>query len=93
MNCAHTHIPVGAGESGKSTILKQMRLIHSKSFTPQERQQWKVTIFSNLLHAFQCIQDAMDEHEVDLEESENIVRLLDRRSILRRLMLFRNTWN
>ncbi|KAF4552114.1 Guanine nucleotide-binding protein alpha-2 subunit-like protein [Elsinoe fawcettii] len=63
---------LGAGESGKSTILKQMRLIHNAGFTPTERKQWKVTIFSNLMHAFQCISGCMEEHEVDFEQSENL---------------------
>lgn len=64
----------GAGESGKSTVLKQMRLIHSKGFTSQERKQWKVTIFQNLLHAFQVVFGAMEEQEVEFENAENIVR-------------------
>lgn len=72
--CPLTIAP-GAGESGKSTVLKQMRLIHSTGFPLQERKQWKVTIFSNLLHAFQCIQGAMEEHEVEFARPDNIVRL------------------
>lgn len=64
---------IGAGESGKSTVLKQMRLIHSKGFTMQERKQWKVTIFQNLLHAFEVVFGAMEEQDVDFSESNNIV--------------------
>ncbi|CAC9893405.1 G-protein alpha subunit [Aureobasidium pullulans] len=63
---------LGAGESGKSTVLKQMRLIHTKGFSQSERRQWKVTIFNNLIHAFQCIQGAMEEHEVTFEDPKNI---------------------
>ena len=63
----------GAGESGKSTVLKQMRLIHSKGFTVSERRHWKVTIFQNLLHAFQVVFGAMEEQEVDFAEEGNIV--------------------
>lgn len=65
---------VGAGESGKSTVLKQMRLIHTKGFATHERKQWKVTIFQNLLHAFQVVFGAMEEQEVAFEEEDNIVR-------------------
>ena len=64
----------GAGESGKSTVLKQMRLIHNKGFSLQERKQWKVTIFQNLIHAFQVVFGAMEEQEVDFAESANSVR-------------------
>ncbi|GAB7352349.1 hypothetical protein MBLNU459_g2790t1 [Dothideomycetes sp. NU459] len=63
---------LGAGESGKSTVLKQMRLIHTKGFPTAERNQWKVTIFNNLIHAFQCIQGAMEEHEVQYHEPSNV---------------------
>ncbi|QIW96012.1 hypothetical protein AMS68_001530 [Peltaster fructicola] len=63
---------LGAGESGKSTVLKQMRLIHAKGFSASERQQWKVTIFNNLLHAFQVIFGAMEEQEVDFADQGNI---------------------
>ncbi|KAK4972574.1 hypothetical protein LTR28_012219 [Elasticomyces elasticus] len=63
---------LGAGESGKSTVLKQMRLIHTGGFKKDERKQWKVTIFHNLLHAFQVIFSAMEEQDMDFENPENI---------------------
>lgn len=63
---------LGAGESGKSTVLKQMRLLHTKGFSSSERKQWKVTIFNNLLHAFQVIFGAMEEQEVDFAHETNI---------------------
>ncbi|KAK5107035.1 hypothetical protein LTR62_001924 [Meristemomyces frigidus] len=63
---------LGAGESGKSTVLKQMRLIHTKGFQLPERKGWKVTIFQNLLHAFQVVFGAMEEQEVDFADSRNI---------------------
>ena len=55
-------------------MLKQMRLIHTKGFQLPERKQWKVTIFQNLLHAFQVVFGAMEEQEVDFAEDGNIVR-------------------
>ena len=70
-----TDTAIGAGESGKSTVLKQMRLIHTKGFNVSERKQWKVTIFQNLLHAFQVVFGAMEEQEVDFAEGTNIVSL------------------
>lgn len=51
-----------------------MRLIHTKGFQLPERKQWKVTIFQNLLHAFQVVFGAMEEQEVDFADSSNIVR-------------------
>ena len=52
-----------------------MRLIHTKGFNITERKQWKVTIFNNLLHAFQVIFGAMEEQEVDFAQESNIVRV------------------
>lgn len=54
-----------------------MRLIHTKGFSVSERKQWKVTIFQNLLHAFQVVFGAMEEQEVDFAESGNIVSYLN----------------
>lgn len=63
----------GAGESGKSTVLKQMRLIHQKGFSLAERKQWKATIFQNLVHAFQIVFGAMEEQEVAFADESNAV--------------------
>lgn len=54
-------------------MLKQMRLIHNKGFTIQDRKQWKVTIFQNLLHAFQVVFSAMEEQEVNFADVNNVV--------------------
>lgn len=54
-------------------MLKQMRLIYAKGFSINERKQWKVTIFQNMLHAFQVVFGAMEEQEVDFAEGSNIV--------------------
>ena len=65
----------GAGESGKSTVLKQMRLMHSDGFSRSEREQWRVVIFNNLVHAFQVIFSAMQELEQEFSNSANLVRI------------------
>ncbi|XP_029945300.1 guanine nucleotide-binding protein subunit alpha-13b [Salarias fasciatus] len=40
---------LGAGESGKSTFLKQMRIIHGEDFDHKAREEFRATIFSNVL--------------------------------------------
>ncbi|KAF2858199.1 G-protein alpha subunit [Piedraia hortae CBS 480.64] len=48
-----------------------MRLIHTKGFSSSERKQWKVTIFQNLLAAFQMTLAAMDEQDLAFENPDN----------------------
>jgi hypothetical protein len=50
---------LGAGESGKSTILKQMRLIHTEGFPDHERREVRQVIFSNMVVAFKIIAEEM----------------------------------
>ena len=50
-----------------------MRLINHGAFPKTERKQWRVVIFSNVVHAFQVLIGAMSEHEIEFENSENIV--------------------
>ncbi|CZS88166.1 hypothetical protein WAI453_000582 [Rhynchosporium graminicola] len=59
---------LGAGESGKSTILKQMRLIYTKDgFTKNEKEEWRVIIFNNILDGLRMTVDAMDEFGITFE--------------------------
>ncbi len=40
---------LGAGESGKSTFLKQMQIIHGKGFKLQEKLAYRTQIYENIL--------------------------------------------
>lgn len=42
---------LGAGESGKSTVLKQMRLIHNKPYDDEERDSYREIIYSNTVQS------------------------------------------
>ncbi|KAJ2387062.1 guanine nucleotide-binding protein subunit alpha, partial [Coemansia sp. RSA 2603] len=42
---------LGAGESGKSTIIKQMKLIHDGGYSQDERESFKEVIFSNTIQS------------------------------------------
>jgi guanine nucleotide-binding protein subunit alpha, other len=50
-----------------------MRIIHKGGFSKDERRQWRVIIFSNLINAFQILLAAMDEQETEFEDVENYV--------------------
>ena len=64
----------GAGESGKSTILKQMRIIYSEGFHLDERKEVRQVIFSNMIVAFKIIAEEMRELGVSYERPESEVR-------------------
>lgn len=68
-------VTAGAGESGKSTILKQMKLIYSQGFSKSERLDWKPVVFSNIVQSFRTINEAMSELNYDFDNPDNEVRL------------------
>ncbi|PVV02338.1 hypothetical protein BB560_003211 [Smittium megazygosporum] len=55
---------LGAGESGKSTIVKQMKLIHDDGYTPEERESFKEIIFSNTVQSIHVLIEAMNFLEI-----------------------------
>ncbi|ORZ02567.1 guanine nucleotide binding protein, alpha subunit [Syncephalastrum racemosum] len=61
---------LGAGESGKSTILKQMKLIHDDGYSLDEREAFKEIIFSNTVQSMRVILEAMDDMGISLAHSE-----------------------
>lgn len=64
---AHRLLLLGAGESGKSTIIKQMYLIHVKNFSDNMRRERRHDIRSNLVEAIVSIVEAMPKLNPPLE--------------------------
>jgi GTPase SAR1 family protein len=58
---------LGTGESGKSTVLKQMRIIHTSKFTIEERKEKINDIKSNIRDSILSILEAMDRFGLKLE--------------------------
>uniref|UniRef100_A0A3Q3EPL7 Guanine nucleotide binding protein (G protein), alpha 13b n=1 Tax=Labrus bergylta TaxID=56723 RepID=A0A3Q3EPL7_9LABR len=52
---------LGAGESGKSTFLKQMRIIHGQDFDQKAKEEFKATIFSNVIKGIRVLVDAREK--------------------------------
>ena len=61
---------LGAGESGKSTILKQMRLIHDQGYTKEDKDAYKEIIFSNTIQSMRVILEAMGRLEIEYAKGE-----------------------
>ncbi|KAG8896096.1 Guanine nucleotide-binding protein alpha-2 subunit, partial [Tulasnella sp. 417] len=62
---------LGAGESGKSTIVKQMKIIHLNGFTPQALLFFRPVIYRNLVESAQDIILAMKKLGIDFAENSN----------------------
>ncbi|XP_062454343.1 guanine nucleotide-binding protein G(t) subunit alpha-3 [Rhea pennata] len=69
---------LGAGESGKSTIVKQMKIIHKDGFTYQERMEFRPVIYSNALQSILSIVKAMTVLGISYE---NPARIEDERQL------------
>ncbi|KAG8222920.1 hypothetical protein J437_LFUL000214 [Ladona fulva] len=46
---------LGAGEAGKTTIIKQMKILHIKGFTDKERQDKVKEVLANIHEAIACL--------------------------------------
>jgi guanine nucleotide-binding protein G(i) subunit alpha len=60
---------LGAGESGKSTIMKQMRIIHQDGYSPGECKHYKKVVHSNTLQSLFAILQAMKKLEINYKQS------------------------
>lgn len=58
---------LGSGESGKSTIIKQMKIIHQNGYTSAELYLFKSTIYKNVLDCGRALVEAIQR--LDLEPS------------------------
>ncbi|CAJ0591606.1 unnamed protein product [Cylicocyclus nassatus] len=59
---------LGAGECGKSTVLKQMRILHDHGFSQEEADQQKGVVYNNTVQAMAQILRAMNSLKITLED-------------------------
>ncbi|XP_043078682.1 guanine nucleotide binding protein (G protein) alpha v1 isoform X1 [Puntigrus tetrazona] len=64
---------LGAAESGKSTLVKQMKIIHSHGFTKQELASFKPAVLDNLLTSMKFVLHGMGVLRINLSNSKNKV--------------------
>ncbi|KAK1328899.1 hypothetical protein QTO34_011069 [Cnephaeus nilssonii] len=65
---------LGAGESGKSTIVKQMKIIHQDGYSPEECLEYKSVIYGNVLQSILAIVRAMSTLGIDYAQPSCAVR-------------------
>jgi guanine nucleotide-binding protein subunit alpha len=62
----------GSGESGKSTIVKQMKIIHQKGYTVDELALYRSTIYKNLVDCAKALIGAMRQFGIDPTNPVNV---------------------
>ncbi|KAG1686111.1 Guanine nucleotide-binding protein G(i) subunit alpha [Nymphon striatum] len=60
---------LGAGESGKSTIVKQMKIIHETGYSKDECEQYKPVVHSNTIQSLMAIIRAMGQLKIEFHNS------------------------
>ncbi|XP_018319087.1 guanine nucleotide-binding protein subunit alpha homolog [Agrilus planipennis] len=62
---------LGAGESGKSTFLKQMRIIHGPKFEYELVKEYQQDIYQNIVRGMRVLVDARDKLDIPWEDYSN----------------------
>ncbi|XP_032900105.1 guanine nucleotide-binding protein G(o) subunit alpha-like [Amblyraja radiata] len=64
---------LGAAESGKSTLVKQMKIIHHHGFTEEELISFKPAVLDNLLGSMKFVLQGMGMLRINLANPKNTV--------------------
>jgi len=62
---------LGAGESGKSTLYKQMKIIHNNGYSEKDRESYKDIVRSNILVAGKALVSASSNLGIPIEDENN----------------------
>ena len=61
---------LGTAQSGKSTVLKQLKILHERNFTFEERMHFKIDIKQNVCESIVQIIDVLQDKNVLSDEDE-----------------------
>jgi len=64
---------LGTGESGKSTFVKQIKIIHLGGFSTEERFRFKDIVFEDILYSVQGLLSAAKNNKAVLEKKTEIM--------------------
>lgn len=65
---------LGSGESGKSTIVKQMKIIHQNGYSVEELAMYRLTIYKNLVDCAKALVMALRQFDIEPDATTNRVR-------------------
>ncbi len=63
----------GTGEAGKSTFIKQMRIIHGKGYTDKDRAEFAGLVYRNIVTGVQILAEAMELKKISYVKDSNKV--------------------
>lgn len=63
----------GTGEAGKSTFIKQMRIIHGAGYTDADRAGYTVGVYQNIFRGIQILAEAMSSLNISYSDPANEV--------------------
>lgn len=63
---------LGSENSGKSTIVKQMKIIHQNGYTVEELAAFRLTIYKNVVDSAKAVVGALRQLEIDVEDPANV---------------------
>ncbi len=66
----------GTGESGKSTFIKQMRIIHGAGYSDEDKRGFIKLVYQNIFLGMQTMIEAMHMLNITYGDSLNIVKSL-----------------
>lgn len=64
----------GTGESGKSTFIKQMRIIHGSGYSDEDKRGFIKLVYQNIFMAMQSMIKAMELLKISFKDHRNAVR-------------------
>ncbi|XP_068995251.1 guanine nucleotide-binding protein subunit alpha-14-like [Embiotoca jacksoni] len=62
---------LGTGESGKSTFIKQMRIIHGGGYTDEDKRSYAKLVFQNIYTSMQTMIRAMEALSISYSDSQS----------------------
>lgn len=65
----------GTGESGKSTFIKQMRIIHGSGYSDEDKRGFIKLVYQNIFMAMQSMIKAMDMLKISYKDPKNLVNI------------------
>lgn len=63
--------PKGTGESGKSTFIKQMRIIHGGGYTDEDKRSYAKLVYQNIYTSIQAMVRAMEALSIPFSDPQN----------------------